>query len=64
MIEYDLTLTGAVAQRTIMTLDEQESDGANPFTMILDLGKRSAGSLASLVGLGPRRGGKPYNDTS
>lgn len=45
MLEYDVKLTGAVAQRQIFTLEESASDGLNPFNMLADLGKRTALSL-------------------
>ena len=45
MLEYDLTLTGVVAQRTIMTIEDQASEGINPFNLLADLGKRSVAAL-------------------
>ena len=49
MLEYDLTLTGVVAQRTIMTIEDQASEGINPFNLLADLGKRSVAALYGQV---------------
>jgi len=45
MLEYDVTVTGAVAQRTIMTIEDEASEGANPLSFMADLGKRTVMSL-------------------
>ena len=46
---HALTLTGVVAQRTIMTIEDQASEGINPFNLLADLGKRSVAALYGQV---------------
>ena len=60
MLEYDVTLTGVVANQQIMTLEGQGSDeDANPFNLLVDLGKRSITAIAGLSGLMRRSGEEP-----
>ena len=49
ILEYDVKLTGAVANRQIMTLEEHDAEGLQhgPLHMLADLGKRTVQMLVS-----------------
>ena len=58
MLEYDVTLTGVVANRQIITLEEESKDHyGNPFELLIGLGKRSISAIASLAGAKRSDGG-------
>ena len=53
MVEYDVTLSGLVSNRRIVTLDDLVHEEANPLNFLLDLGKRSVAKFTGWKGSEP-----------